>query len=725
MKTEHLQEFLKPPAGVFRERTGLSLSLGRPAYEDAGRSRLDLSVVTMIEGNLHGAVVTSYEAGTALEVARVALDRPELAADDPVIESILAEMGAVAVGRSLDVLERLGLEGTMVRPSVVAGDGWTSGAQIPSVVFECQTPVGKVALAFALAVEDAAAHERRAQGVTIVDHSVFSRRQLVQVVQKTCFRVDLAAKDGPSALAAYEKKPSAFVLVDLLELGMNEIQFVEKLLEVNPRAMVAIVSSAKPKQILEELATRGVVDVFSKPVDEKVLAARLREATVHRLGVDIEEGGLAAFLTVEPARIERRAPRVEDLEQALLRRGVVEGVDRAVLQQILDRPMFGERVEVARGAMPERGQPAQVELYFDDRVQFGHLMKEEGAAGNIYDSVRLIRRVEPGKPLVQKFAEPTVGAEGRLVTGRQSPGLPGWDPVREGPGLEVTDAGRMLLAAEKGAARLDGEHLHLEPLLEIQRSVTRATGDINFHGSVLIWGDVSGGATVTATGDVEVKGDVEGGQIRAGRDVLVGRVIGKKGTGSVYSLGNVGCRYVQAATIGCFGDLYVLGFANQVELTVGGSLTLLGEQPNYSGGKAFVGEVVDIGDLGSHRAHETLLEIASETFHDRLDDVLSVLRSAFKENPPIGVRKQIQADAAFCERIDAKRQELRELREVLRVVWKKGEAENHAKVRGSAYPGSLIRIGSRFIDLEKRQTSVRFFLRGMSVGISEFSKMKQ
>ncbi len=717
-----IERFVQAAVSALQERTGLTATAGRVQAVDALGPGLDEAVTVPVSGNLHGRVVLDLSRDATANLASAIFESDTVAFDR---RGLLAEVGSVVAGRVLDASTLLGIAGSIGFPAVSDGPRMAEGrSAAPIHVFEGQLPGGAFQLAFALEIADSRPLERRPERIFVVDHSVFSRRQLGQILERHGFELDDAAKDAESALASYPRFKSQFVLVDLLDLGMPEVQFFDAMFKVHPDAIVFVVSSVRPpQQTLDELKSRGVRDFLSKPIDEKDLVRRIHEAGVHRFQVELENDALEAWLTVGPARARKSWPTVEDLREALRRRGVVEGYDLDALERIATVRVAAERVLVARGVDAGRGAPAQIELYFDDKTHFGHMMKEEGAETTLYESVRLIRRLAPGEPIAQKFSEPTQGTPGRTVTGREIPGRPGWDPIVPRPGVEVGEGGRRLYATEKGAARLEGEDLYLEPLLEIPRSVTRATGDVNFHGSVLVWGDVSGGATVTATGDVEVKGDLEAGLIRAGRNVLVGRVIGKKGIGSVAALGHVGCRYVQGASISCFGDLYVLGFANQIEAVAGGSFVLLGDQPTLAGGKVYAGDVVDVGDLGSGRAHETIVELCSETFYERLDDAYSLLRTAFRENPPAAIKKQILGDRAFAHRMEAIRTRMTALREALGSIWKKGEAENHIRVRGRAHPGTLVRIGRRFLDLDETHSSVRFFLRGMSIGISEFSKL--
>ncbi|MBI4618226.1 MAG: DUF342 domain-containing protein [Planctomycetes bacterium] len=729
MKTEHLQEFLLPAAEAFGRLAGIPLAIGIPAPCDALQARLDYTVVLHLSGNLQGVVLYSFDVQVACRVAEAMLGRPvpEGLRADASARATLAELAGVAVGEALFRLEPTGLRGDMSPPSVVAGNHWRYQEPNPPPAFlvECQSEAGPVAISFALAVAEPQAQERRAEHVFVVDHSVFSRRQLTQIAARHGFPVDGAVKDAESALARYERCRSDFLLLDLLDLGMDEREFVDRIFAIQPRATIFVVTSARPQQLMDDLRARGVEDFLTKPVDEKELLRRMQDATAHRIAVEVEDGGQVATLTLERARGRAPDPTKGDLYQAMLRRGVCYGIDEKAVAKVLEEKGFGQKVVVARGDLPGRGDPAQLEFYFREKLFFGHLMKGERAAQDLFENVLLVQKIEPGRPLVQKFGEPTRGAAGRMVMGREVPGLPGWDPVREGPGVAVSEDGKFLFAVEKGAARLEGEDLHLEPLLEIPRSVSRATGDVNVHGSVIVWGDVSGGATITATGDVEIKGDVEGGEIRAGRNCMCGRVIGKKGTGSVLALGHVGCRYLHGATVSCLGDLYVLGFANQVELLVGGSVVLMGDQPNLCGGHVYAGGNVDIHDVGSNRGLETIVEIASETFQQRLDDTVTVLRRAFRENPPMAVKKLILADAAFLARMEDVRASLADMGEELQNVWSKGETEKHVRARGTAYPGSLVRIGKRFFDLDKPYPRVRFFLRGASIGISDYSKLSE
>lgn len=76
-----------------------------------------------------------------------------------------------------------------------------------------------------------------------------------------------------------------------------------------------------------------------------------------------------------------------------------------------------------------------------------------------------------------------------------------------------------------------------------------STGNIDYPGNVTVRGNVKGGFSIIAKGDIVVEGVVEDALIQAGGQIIVKRGIHGMTKGILRAQGNVICKFIENATI--------------------------------------------------------------------------------------------------------------------------------------------------------------------------------
>ncbi len=228
--------------------------------------------------------------------------------------------------------------------------------------------------------------------------------------------------------------------------------------------------------------------------------------------VRISPRGLVARVRLE----EGERPDFTRLQQLLQESGIIHGVDPQALEalsMVRDRPIT---LVVARGTPPQRGADATVEYGFgntgrsvrwsvETRVEVRDLL-----TASIVEKGQFVARKQPA----------TVGRQGVTVLGTEIPGRPGRDVrLKAGRNCEVSRDGMAVRAAVAGQPTKEGDLIGIQPMLHVPGHVDRITGDIDFEGDVLVSGDITPGCTVKASGNIFVKGQIRGGQVRAGGHV--------------------------------------------------------------------------------------------------------------------------------------------------------------------------------------------------------------
>lgn len=241
----------------------------------------------------------------------------------------------------------------------------------------------------------------------------------------------------------------------------------------------------------------------------------------------------------------------EALQEALDEAGVSVDPDEAAVAALLAGRV--DEVVVARGMSPIDGVDATVEVLCVDPATT--LASDDPRA--------VLQHVVVGQVLARKM--PAIhGAAGWRVTGELAPPRPALDTVKltPGPGTKLDEW--QIVSTLDGLPHVRGHGVSVTPVYAV-KEVNAQTGDVHFAGTVTVEGDVRSGLTVHATGDVHVRGNVEGGKVLAGGRVLVR---GGLRHATIEAYGDVAVRFIEPdSAVTCRGSLEVRDSALQSKLS--------------------------------------------------------------------------------------------------------------------------------------------------------------
>ena len=125
----------------------------------------------------------------------------------------------------------------------------------------------------------------RPDKVLLVDDEVEFLEVLGERLRRRGLEVRTAT-NGPDAIAVAREEPLDAVVLDLAMPGMDGLQTLRVLLDVQPRLQVMILSGRATVQTAAEAVQLGAVDILEKPADIDVLMERIRTARGTRLALD-------------------------------------------------------------------------------------------------------------------------------------------------------------------------------------------------------------------------------------------------------------------------------------------------------------------------------------------------------------------------------------------------------------------------------------------------------
>lgn len=417
-----------------------------------------------------------------------------------------------------------------------------------------------------------------------------------------------------------------------------------------------------------------------------------------RIRVDVSPDRMQAHVAVSAGI----AASAEDLDAALAEAHVVAGIDEQLRAQIgrdLAREDFTlARRGIAKGAPAERGADGRFVPAFEEGIQPGRF-REDGTLDFLDRD--LVKAVELGA-LIGQLVPPTAGAAGFRVDGTEVLGAIGKpDRLRFGPHAICRADGRVIAAMAGAVAYVPDRSVDVVQHYEHKGDVDLRSGHLRMEGTLSVLGSVHHGFSVRASEDLEVKGMCDGGTLVAGGNLRVGGLVRGGTAGTVTAQGDVSAGAAESVTIHAGRDL-TLRDAVHADLHA----ERITVTKHVRGGHARAERSIVVGDAGSVASAVTVLEVGLPRMStEELLDVVARAKAQRRfSTSPGGERskagKSGRARAALASDT---------LGETLGRAQRREELLGCAfvEVRGTLYPGAVIRIGDRHYEVDWDAHAVR------------------
>ncbi len=315
------------------------------------------------------------------------------------------------------------------------------------------------------------------------------------------------------------------------------------------------------------------------------------------------------------------------LEAALAQAKVTDGIDKAVLDRILATKLFDKTHIVAQAVPPKHGLDARLE----ELVQVeGELKPKELEDGRVdYRDLDNFHTVKAGTVLVRKHPA-TDGTPGSDVFGDQIPPKPGKDvPLRAGVNTRIADNGLEILASKGGYLYRQGGLICVGETYVCKGDVDFKTGNLIYHGTIIVQGSVKEGFMVESDGDVTIEGSVEGAHITSheGSVAIRDGVFGH-GRALIKAHQGIHVGFAQDTTLECGGELRVEKSLRGCKVTAG---SLMAEAPGSQvlGGDCSVYGNAVVAHIGAP-GMQTHLDVTDRELERRREELSASERQAEK-----------------------------------------------------------------------------------------------
>jgi len=212
--------------------------------------------------------------------------------------------------------------------------------------------------------------------------------------------------------------------------------------------------------------------------------------------------------------------------------------------------------------------------------------------------------------LLAKVIPPVGGQDGQDVFGRLVRTVKAKKAsIRAGTKVRCEDK-NSFYAASSGRIRWQGGVLSVDEVYTVRSDIGLKTGHISHPGALEVRGDICEGSLVEADGDIDVRGIIEGANVRAGGHLTVyGGIIGAEGS-TIEAGGSVHTRYILEADLRAEDDIIVQREIVNSKVKTRGAISI--PRGRIVGGELEALGGIEAGQTGSGGNVETLLVVGTD-----------------------------------------------------------------------------------------------------------------
>lgn len=321
-------------------------------------------------------------------------------------------------------------------------------------------------------------------------------------------------------------------------------------------------------------------------------------------GVDyllrINETRMEAMLTLY------RRFSLEELRSLLRENGIVYGIREEALNELAKGKQNYEETLVANGTVPKDGRDGYFEYHFNPQPPTGPIILPDDSVD--YNVLGKMELVKAGQLLVtyHRARALVLGMDvlGNAIDAYEGKELQPLQCKR----CEMDEDACQYYASIEGNVTVEGNCLVVTPLYVVEGNLDAATGNVDFHGDVLVQGNVFAGVTVKTTGNITINGHVETANLFAGKDVILTNGMQGSGNGIIRAGRNVMARFLEQTQVYAGNEINTGAILN-CEVESGQRVVVAGNRGTIIGGTVTAVEQISAASLGNRAAVTTRLII--------------------------------------------------------------------------------------------------------------------
>lgn len=337
------------------------------------------------------------------------------------------------------------------------------------------------------------------------------------------------------------------ILSDKSELIVEAINAIETAVAAREEAIAAreeaIAALAAADDPSEEAADE-IVEIIPEP---EPFSADMS------INVHISRDLVTAYCCIFPPIGEGKSLSVEQLYALIEENGVKYGVDEAAIQSVLASNSVLKMFVIARGIAKKDGVDGEIIDRYSREQKISIATNDKQVVD--YKNLNWLQSVHSGD-VICDIVKPVSAENGMDVRGVEIRAVPGKKPkVPAGLNTTVSEDGLTLVATSDGQLSYKGGAFRIDQILNIDSDVDNSVGNLDVIGSINIKGNVTEGFTLIASGDIVVRGIVEGAYLKAGGNIQIFHGMNGNLKGKLEARGNVTSRYLENCSVHAGGTV--------------------------------------------------------------------------------------------------------------------------------------------------------------------------
>lgn len=377
------------------------------------------------------------------------------------------------------------------------------------------------------------------------------------------------------------------------------------------------------------------------------------------LALDITDAGMTAKLSLFPPINFGVSIDQKTVEEFLLdeRKIDTEMINWDVFKQCFEGYQAGKivyQVPIAYGIPKVDGVDAKYDLFFDIEEKKPKLL----ADGSVdFKDINNIVMVDEGDILMTYYKE-TDGVDGKKVRGEAIPAKKGKKIIiHKGNGVSFDPETGVYSAEVAGHVTFKNNRLNVNPVYAVQGDVDYSEGNIDFHGTVKISGDVLSGFEVRAK-NIIVFGIARDATLIADEDITVRTGIVSTGKGITKAGNTVNADFIEGAEIHAGIAVIIRNYCYNSKVFCEGEILALSGDGVLNGGEFHAFSSIEAKKIGFERSSSFTLQAGVKyTLNDKVEKLIeqkdnikkrlaeadNTIRILAKQNPDIKQKEQLKS----------------------------------------------------------------------------------
>ena len=328
-----------------------------------------------------------------------------------------------------------------------------------------------------------------------------------------------------------------------------------------------------------------------------------------KISIEVSEDGLVVKARFYPPSNGGSLLNMNSILQELKQERITYGIDENAIRQFLHKREYCTDIIIARGTSPRHGSDAYIEYHFDVDLKATPTLKEDGSVD--FHHLGAINHIEKDA-LLATLHKADYGDPGTDVYGNHiKPRNVSNKKLRFGKNIYLSEDQTQIFSSIDGHVHLEEEKVFVSDTYEVLADVDASTGDIEYDGNVDIKGNVRTGFTVRATGDINVKGVVEGATLIAGGQVIIQRGIQGMNKGVIDCSGNVYAKFIENSEVKTRAAIVTEAIMHS-QVFAQGDILVDGKKGLITGGRVCSRSMITMKTGGSDMGTVTKLEVGAD-----------------------------------------------------------------------------------------------------------------